>query len=109
VVPSYNEETQVFLCSQIQEGTHGEDTARISEVLSQARAHPLDDKAFRLRMLYHPDNKSTGNEEMFNSSIRLPDLCPARRAAYDQERAAPAGRAFRSDNGWWARTGVAAS
>jgi curved DNA-binding protein CbpA len=54
------------------------------------RAHPLIImKVFRLlAALYHPDNKQTGDEEMFKQLAQAYQILsdPVRRAAYDKDR-----------------------
>jgi len=75
------------------ERVQGQDLYEVLQL--SPNAHPLMiTKAFRLlAALYHPDNKSTGNEEMFkqlgHAYSTLSD--PIRRAAYDRERTVSAG------------------
>jgi hypothetical protein len=75
------------------EQTQGQDLYEMLQV--SPRAHPLMlTKAFRLlAALYHPDNKHTGNEEMFKQLGQAYRVLsdPVQRAAYDRERLGPAG------------------
>jgi len=73
--------------------TQGQDLYEVLQL--SPRVHPLMiTKAFRLlAALYHPDNKHTGNEEIFKQlglAYRILSD-PVQRAAYDRERFGSAG------------------
>ena len=75
------------------ERTQGHDLYEMLQV--SPGAHPLIiTKAFRLlAALYHPDNKQTGNEEIFKEIGQAYGILsdPVRRGAYDRERFGSAG------------------